>query len=659
MMQTNPKQMPTTKTPFLPTPLKWILAIATTLAIVALIAAAIMGRSEGQKQVEIQSRQQIGILTQHAIDLRSESRNQEALETYQNVLLLDPNNAAATEGIAEVEQILSGDTPDAQSIITSSLAEEQWAAAEAAFAEGNWSEAIQNVEQLRALNPNYNATQAQEMLADAYVGLAVEKEEDGQSEEALLLLDRALAIDPAAAEATELRTTIATYQDALTLAGIDWSRVVSLLTELERISPNYRDVPERLQTAHMEYGDSLVKERQWCDAAEQYNLAIDIEITPGSISKRDTYLARCQTTASQTARVTEPDSATETTSSTQAADETQTEDNNDSETTESSPTVISTTTITDSNTTGSNTEDADPSADPSPTAPSPTPTIAPTAIPTPEPAIAVSTTGRIFYSEQDSGDSRNRIFMHTFGSEKPTMLVEDASQPALRADGIRLAHRTLRNDAGGITSVDVGSGLKLRFTGFVEDSSPSWSPDGNRLVFASNRAGDRRWRIYTVWAEENGATADHAFGESPAWHPTRDQIAYRGCDDSGNRCGLWTMNGNGGDRTQLTDVPADSHPTWSPDGRYIVFMSNERHGNMDLYRVDISSQAVTRLTTNPSVDGIPTVSPDSTSVAFFTNRSGVWEIWAVSINGGTPRKLLSLTGTLGGNWLEHSLQWVR
>ena len=266
--------------------------------------------------------------------------------------------------------------------------------------------------------------------------------------------------------------------------------------------------------------------------------------------------------------------------------------------------------------------------------------------------------GRILYSAIDLDTRRSRIVAQPVNGGAPVFLVEDATQPALRAGGQRLAYRNMRDDTKGISSIDPASGLTLRFTDFSEDALPSWNPEGNRLVFASTREGDRRWRIYTVWGEVDGATQSLGFGESPEWHPAVDRIVFRGCDPTGNQCGLWSMTGSGGDARALTTVPADSRPTWTPDGRAVVFMSDERDGNMELYRVEVNGGGVTRLTNNGSTDGIPTVSPDGTWVAYLSDAGGSWKVWAVPASGGSAREVASISGDIG-NWLEQDLQWVQ
>lgn len=227
----------------------------------------------------------------------------------------------------------------------------------------------------------------------------------------------------------------------------------------------------------------------------------------------------------------------------------------------------------------------------------------------------------------------------------------------MRSDGTRLAFRNLKGNMAGISSFDPGTGLLLRFTEYAEDSVPSWNGAGSRIAFSSNREGDRLWRIYVVWAETNGATGTLGFGESPSFHPTADLIAFRGCDQSGNGCGLWLVNSSGGSRRPLTTVPDDNRPAWSPDGSFVAFTSSGRDGNFEIYRVDVGSGQVTRLTENSAIDVLPAVSPDGAWIAFVSNRDGSWKLWAVPSAGGPATVIAPVVGDMS-RWLEQAVQWT-
>lgn len=586
----------------------WVMiGLSTLLAIVIVLFLVVRGIQDGRIQNEAQRRQQIAILLQQAADLRAEGAPREALVRYQQVLQLDGENEEAINGIGDLLDAPLSEAPAV--VVTPTPAPPQptatalnspdamWADAQALYAAGRWADAIARLQQIRNAEGGFTSAQVEEMLYTAYVSLGGEKANSGSLEEAVTLFDRALALRPDAADTRALRDVTAQYVDALTYWFADWPRVIELLESLYASNPDYRDVRQRLQRAHVEYADSLSRQDEWCDAAGQFIAAIAVQDGPGLAEKRDEAQLLCDTAPV----VLEPEA-------------------------------------------GDGLTDGTPG---------------PGATGTPAVAAGGLGVGRILYSAQDPVDGRQRIFAQPVtASVKPVVVVEDAAQPDLRSDGQRLAFRSTRGDLRGLGSYDPATGLRLRFTVYTEDILPSWNPEGNQLAFASTREGDRRSRVYVAWADGNDSGTGLRFGQDPEWHPTANRIVYRGCDDQGNRCGLWIMNSGGGDSRPLTDVPGDARPTWTPDGRAVVFMSQERHGNWELYRVDVESGAVARLTSSPAIDGVPAVSPDGGRIVFLSNRDGGWKLWVMPLAGGAEQLLAGLGGTVE-NWTEQKLQWVR
>jgi TolB protein len=633
-----------------------IIGAVTILAASILIISVVLGIQAGQQQIEIQRRQQIGIALQQATDAQAEGNLQAALDAYQKVLMLDPSNDIAQVGMknlltlaqeggapAELQNsplgapepapvgaqggevaaaaeltntaaVTTGQPGGARTAVTPaatlsptptsvSLVLDYWNAAQTSVGAGRWQEALVNLTSLQKVDPLYRSDEVAGLLYQTYMSLASEQENLDNLEGALQYYEKALLLRPDAVEVKRERKLITSYLDVLTYSDADWPRAIELLETLYTEDPQYRDVEARLQDAHAAYGDQLAVEEQWCLAFDEYEAALSVRNQVDLAQKRNAAELQCEQVGNVAAALDAGGRITGTAPATGAA-------------------AIGAAAGTPYSTGGG-------------------PTI-----------------GRILYSANDPALGGQVIMQQVVGAAAPTEpLLQEAAQPALRIDGTRLAFHNQRGNMAGISSYDPDTGLMLRFTQYAEDSAPSWNPQGSRVVFSSNREGDRRWRIYLVWAENDGGTDTLGFGEAPSWSPASDTIAFRGCDQSGNNCGLWTMNSSGSSRAPLTTVPDDNRPSWAPDGSFVVFMSSSRDGNNEIYRLDTGSGAVTRLTTDPGLDVLPTVSPDGAWVAYASNRDGSWKIWAMPSEGGLEHIVAPIAGDVS-NWQEHGLQWV-
>ncbi len=280
--------------------------------------------------------------------------------------------------------------------------------------------------------------------------------------------------------------------------------------------------------------------------------------------------------------------------------------------------------------------------------------------------------GVIIYSTQEG--NRYAIYQQPLAADEPaTLLVENARLPRLSPDGTHLAFYDLAagSPGQGISGLMLVEGANpaertLRYTTSPADgvlSPPSWSPDGDRFVFASDREVTNRHQIYIKSATTVDDPRRLATGQDPAWRPSSENwIAYNGRVANDEQLGLWMINDAITSWYLLSNNPNDRRPAWAPDGQQLVFMSNGRDGNWEVYRLALGpDHRVTgsaRLTNNSAQDGLPTVSPDGEYVAYVSDEGGYWRIWVAPLDGsakGLP--VAEIRGSLT-SWLEHSIQWV-
>lgn len=153
----------------------------------------------------------------------------------------------------------------------------------------------------------------------------------------------------------------------------------------------------------------------------------------------------------------------------------------------------------------------------------------------------------------------------------------------------------------------------LKVSGPGNDFTPVWSPDGSKLVFASDRDGD--FDIYL-------------------WHAE-------------------------GDIQQLTfNYANDIHPAWSPDGQRIIFSSDRDGFYFQIYTVQIDGSELTRIGNVPGNNALyPRFSPDGSQISFM--RASIlapvcdwnWDVWVMDSDGGNQVKVTTqLLGDLYPNW---------
>lgn len=148
------------------------------------------------------------------------------------------------------------------------------------------------------------------------------------------------------------------------------------------------------------------------------------------------------------------------------------------------------------------------------------------------------------------------------------------------------------------------------------DWDPDLSPDGQKVVFVSNRDG--KSDIYLVNVDGTDLTRlteDADNDTNPAWSPGGQQIVFVSSRDDGSE--IYTMNADGSGIVRLTDDEfSNSEPAWSPDGQQIAYSSFHKGSGFDIFVMNADGSSVRQVTENPDFNLAPAWSPDSEHIVY-------------------------------------------
>ncbi len=181
--------------------------------------------------------------------------------------------------------------------------------------------------------------------------------------------------------------------------------------------------------------------------------------------------------------------------------------------------------------------------------------------------------------------------------------------------------------------VDGGGGLTNITNKLSGDYSPSVSPDGSFIAYTSLPPEAEEFQVWRTGINGDLPTQLRE-GQDPQIGVQAEKILFVRKDKIIGRKQIWLMNTDGGQETQLTqNVEYDAiQPKWSPDGNWIVFASNEgfdskKRRNYDIWIMAADGSKKTQLTTNGSEDNSPCWDRSGEFIYFRSNRGGVWNIW--------------------------------
>jgi Tol biopolymer transport system component len=230
----------------------------------------------------------------------------------------------------------------------------------------------------------------------------------------------------------------------------------------------------------------------------------------------------------------------------------------------------------------------------------------------------------------------------------------DATFPAWLPDGKAILFSAGRN---GLWRLDLdGESRPVRIPFVGEDGlmaavSRPQSGRPSRLVYVRSFEDANIWRVSTAKAgmPASALPAVAISSTRREWMPNLSPDGRRvvfGSDRSGES-EIWVSDLDGSNALKLTSMhgaPATGHPSWSPDGEWIVF-----HSNRELYLVAAGGGNAKNLTNDPAGDSFPSFSRDGKWIYFSSNRGGDRQIWKIPASGG---KAVRVTASIGYRPIE-------
>jgi tol-pal system beta propeller repeat protein TolB len=204
-----------------------------------------------------------------------------------------------------------------------------------------------------------------------------------------------------------------------------------------------------------------------------------------------------------------------------------------------------------------------------------------------------------------------------------------------------------------------GTGFQRLTTASRQHYYPSLAPDGKSVVYAAFRE-ENIYEIYEMdlaTGEAKQLTNKLGILNGPEVSPNGESLIFKHSTVNNNRNMIWIMDRDGQNAENIARTATGWDPTWSPDGKYILFAS-DMDGAVQLYTIRVNGKELRRISNLPAIRGRSDWSPDGQYIVTYSGEPWKREVYIMNADGTNAHVLSPEGGNSQGPSFSPDGQWV-